>query len=47
MRTQAVGIKAQLIALCEGHELVRKVRKFELSSSNTFWVIAKNYRGGG
>ena len=27
-------------ALSEGHELVRKVRKFDLLSSNTFQVLA-------
>ena len=31
----------------EGDVLVRKASKFDLSNSNTFWVIAKkNYRGG-
>ena len=48
MRTQAEGIKAQLLSLSDGHMLFRKVRKFKLPSSNTFRVIAKkNDRGGG
>ena len=28
-----------------GNVLVRKARKFELLSSNAFWVIAKKIRG--
>ena len=39
--TQVVGIKARLLALSEGHVLVRKARKFELLSSNSLSVIAK------
>jgi len=34
MPEDAEGIKAYLSALSEGHVLIRKVRKFELSSSN-------------
>ena len=40
--TQAVSIKAQLLALSERNVLVRKARKFELPRSNTFSVITKN-----
>ena len=35
-QNKAVGIKAQLLALSDGHVLVRKVRKFELPSTNIF-----------
>ena len=44
-KNQAVGIKAQLLALSDGHVLGRKFRKFELPSSNTFRVIAKKTIG--
>ena len=45
LRTHAVGIKAQLLALSEGHGSVRKVRKFELPSSNTFKLFKKMIGG--
>ena len=36
MPEEAVGLKAQLLALRDGHVVVRKIRKFERPSSNTF-----------
>ena len=47
MRTQAVGIQAQLLALAEGHVLVRKTRKFEILISNLFLSYRKKTIGGG
>ena len=35
------GSRYKSPVLSDEHVLVRKVRKFELPSSNTFWVIAK------
>ena len=47
LRTQAAGIKVQLLALSDGHVLVRKVRTFKHPNSNTFELLQKNDRGGG
>ena len=46
MRTQAVGIKAQLLALSEGNVLVRTARKFELLIAQILFELSqKNVRG--
>ena len=46
LRTKAVGIKAaQLLAISERNELIRKARKINFPSSNIFWVIAKKLWG--
>ena len=41
LRTQAIGITPRLLALSEGDGLVWKVKKFEFSSWNNFWFVAK------
>ena len=38
---QTEGINIQCLASCEGLQLVKKARNFELLSSNSFRVLAK------